>query len=92
MEQMIYGIALEGKVFDVDNMFVVHKIMALMGPKMLQQVEPHADDGSNMMQAQRDHYDGPGEVSKQYNKARDELKASIMPMQVYFPSICMCQS
>ena len=42
-----------------------------------------------MMQALRDHYDGPGEVSKQYNKARDELKgihyanASLFPFNLY---------
>ena len=58
--RLIYDVALEGRVFDVDNMQVVHKITALMGPEMLLWVELHEDDGQNMMQALRDHYDGPG--------------------------------
>ena len=83
--RLIYGVALEGRVFDVDNMRVAHEITALMGPETLPWVEPHEDDGRNMMQALRDHYDGPGEVSKRYNKAKDELKGIHYASEGAFP-------
>ena len=83
--RLIYGVALEGRVFNVDNMRVAHETTALMGPETLPWVEPYEDDGRNMMRALRDHFDGPGEVSKRYNKAKDELKGIHYASEGVFP-------
>ena len=83
--RLIYGVPLNGHAFQHDNRRVANELIALVGTEALPWVEPHRGDGRRMFRALQDHFNGPGEVSKRYNKAKDELKSIHYGNELVFP-------
>ena len=73
--QLVYAVALNGPFFEADNARVAREIFSFIaGTAAANFVDENSNDGRGMWHALSQHYDGPGEVQKRYNKAKENLR------------------
>ena len=74
MNRLIYSVALAGPVYNQDNRRVARELYSFIaGTSAANFVREGSNNGRGMMTTLRGHCNGPGEVTKQYNKAKEQL-------------------
>ena len=72
--RLIYAVALNGPVYRQDNRRVARELCSFIaGTSAANFVREGSDDGRGMMTTLRNHYNGPGEVTKRHNEAKELL-------------------
>ena len=72
--RLIHAIALIGPVFQKDNQRVAHELHSFVaGTCAANFVREGSNNGRGMMTTLCNHHNGPGEVAKRHNKAKELL-------------------
>ena len=84
--RLIHAVPLNGPAFTKDNQQVARELLSFItGTGAENFVNQDSDDGRQMMLALRDHYNGPGEVTKRYKKAKERFNQLHYKNEAVFP-------
>ena len=97
INRLLHSVALHGAAYTRDNQRVAMELISFItGTGAENFVDQASNDGRRMMTALRNHYNGPGEVTKRYKKAEERLKGlhyrneSVFPWSTFVSELTKC--